>query len=138
MIPTVLEANGRTVLAQTQGRDTKAAAVDQPKTTEGGWVRDRGVVIEAAFAAALDVSPGDRITLRSLDTRPERERFAAAGPAGRSGSPASRSPRPPPPIRSTACIAIRCQDDANSGLIWLTKADAAGLAPRRAGPRRTC
>src|SRR5215216_1273654 len=38
VVATVLEANGRTVVAQTVGRDTAAAAVDQPKPTKGSWV----------------------------------------------------------------------------------------------------
>ena len=133
VIATVLEAHGRTVLAQTQGRDTARAAVDQPKTTEGGWVRDRGVVIEAAFAAALDLSPGDRITLKALDTTARTGAVRGRGP-GRSfrvaGVAVTAATAPYP---DTACLAIRCQDDASSGLIWLTKSDAAGLAPAGQG-----
>src|SRR4029453_4229843 len=47
------------------GRDPAAAPVDRPKLTQGSWVRDGGVVIEAGFADALGVGVGDRITLRS-------------------------------------------------------------------------
>jgi ABC-type lipoprotein release transport system permease subunit len=47
------------------GRDPAAAPVDRPKLTQGSWVRDGGVVIEAGFADALGVSVGDRVTLRS-------------------------------------------------------------------------
>jgi hypothetical protein len=73
LVPAVLEANGRTVVAQTEGRDTAAAPVDQPKPIRGGWVRDGGVVLEAAFAEALGVSPGDRVTLKPLDVKPMRD-----------------------------------------------------------------
>ena len=48
-----------------QGRDPAAAAVDQPELTQGGWVRDGGVVVEAGFADALDLGVGDEITLRT-------------------------------------------------------------------------
>jgi hypothetical protein len=47
------------------GRDPAAASVDQPELTEGSWVRDGGVVVEAGFADALDVGEGDQITLRT-------------------------------------------------------------------------
>src|SRR5215208_2141078 len=84
-VATQLEANGRTVVAQTEGRDIAAAAVDQPKPTKGGWVRDGGVVLEAAFAEALGVSPGDRVTLRQLEVevRDGKPSMKASG-AGRS------------------------------------------------------
>ena len=42
------------------GRDPAAAAVDQPELTEGTWVRDGGVVVEAGFAEALDVGKAIR------------------------------------------------------------------------------
>ena len=38
VVATILEANGHRVVAQTEGRDTAPAPVDQPKTTKGGWV----------------------------------------------------------------------------------------------------
>jgi ABC-type lipoprotein release transport system permease subunit len=47
------------------GRDPAAASVDQPELTQGTWVRDGGVVLEAGFADALDVGQGDQITLRT-------------------------------------------------------------------------
>jgi hypothetical protein len=37
--------------------------VDQPELTQGSWVQDGGVVIEAAFANALGVGAGDQIAL---------------------------------------------------------------------------
>ena len=49
-----VEANGRTGTAHAIGRDTTPAAVDQPALTDGTWVDDGGVVVEAAFADALD------------------------------------------------------------------------------------
>src|SRR5262245_56621308 len=47
------------------GRDPEAVSVDQPRLTEGSWVRPGGVVVEAGFADALGVGKGDRITLRT-------------------------------------------------------------------------
>jgi ABC-type lipoprotein release transport system permease subunit len=47
------------------GRDPAAASVDQPELTQGSWVRDGGVVVEAGFADALGVGEGDQITLRT-------------------------------------------------------------------------
>jgi ABC-type lipoprotein release transport system permease subunit len=47
------------------GRDPAAASVDQPELTQGGWVRDGGVVVEAGFADALELGVGDEITLRT-------------------------------------------------------------------------
>jgi predicted lysophospholipase L1 biosynthesis ABC-type transport system permease subunit len=133
-LPTVLEANGRTVVAQTQGRDTTAAAVDQPMTTKGGWVRDGGVVIEAAFAEALGVSPGDRVTLKQLDTetgsRTPSVRGRGPGRSLRVAGVAVTAATPPYP--EPACVANLCQGDANTGVIWLTKADAVSLAPDEA------
>src|SRR3712207_7127787 len=40
VIHALMEANGRRVVVQAHGRATAAAPVDQPKTTQGSWVRD--------------------------------------------------------------------------------------------------
>ncbi|HEX6713516.1 MAG TPA: FtsX-like permease family protein [Thermoleophilaceae bacterium] len=132
LVPAVLEANGRTVVAQTEGRDASAAPVDQPKPIKGGWVRDGGVVLEAAFADALGVSPGDRVTLKPLDVKPMRDgrpSVRATGP-GRSfevvGVAVSATA---PPYPEPACLANMCMGDANTGLAWLTRADAPTVAP---------
>ena len=98
------------MVAQDEGRDTAPAAVDQPKPTKGGWVRDGGVVLEAAFAEALGLRAGDPITLEA---------------AGRSGSPASRSP--PPRRRIRTCPASPSAAADRPGLV--TRADARRLAP---------
>ncbi len=58
-----LKANGRTVAAFAEGRDSAPVSIDQPKLTQGSWVRDGGVVVEAAFADALGVGAGDAITM---------------------------------------------------------------------------
>jgi ABC-type lipoprotein release transport system permease subunit len=140
------------------GRDPAAASVDQPELTQGGWVRDGGVVVEAGFADALGVGVGDRITLRSrlctieMPTRPE----SCPAPNGRSfrvvGVAVTAAARPYPGV----CFAPDCPwyfeamedemgeglppeqevedvrfvlDPVEPGLVWLTEADARALAP---------
>jgi ABC-type lipoprotein release transport system permease subunit len=133
VVGAVLEANGHTVVAQTEGRDTAAAAVDQPKPIKGGWVRDDGVVLEAAFAEALGVSPGDRVTLKPMDTkRGSGKPSAQARGPGRSfkvagvAVTAAAAAYPEP-----ACLANLCIGDADTGLVWVTQADAVSLAPEK-------
>ncbi len=53
------------------GRDPAAASIDQPELTQGSWVRDGGVVVEAGFADALGVGEGDQITLRTRLCTPQ-------------------------------------------------------------------
>jgi FtsX-like permease family len=145
------------------GRDPAAAAVDQPELTQGSWVRDGGVVLEAGFADALDVSEGDQVTLR---TRVCTFETPSSPPDcdvvnGRSfrvvGVAVTAAARPYPNV----CFAPECpwfaeamedqgtdgpqpdepapdettgeerliQDPVEPGLVWLTEADARGLAP---------
>jgi ABC-type antimicrobial peptide transport system permease subunit len=82
-----------------EGRDQRQAPVDQPKVTQGSWVRSGGAVIEPTYAAELGVRPGDQI---SLDGR----RFLVVGLAVTAAWPSVNAP----------------------GLIWLTTADARSLA----------
>jgi ABC-type lipoprotein release transport system permease subunit len=139
VVGAVLEANGHTVVAQTEGRDTAAAAVDQPKPIKGGWVRDGGVVLEAAFAEALGVAPGDRVTLKPMDIKP------GSGRPG-NGSVQTRGPgrsfrvagvavtAAAPPYPEPACLANLCQGGADTGLVWLTQADARSFVPQDESP----
>jgi ABC-type lipoprotein release transport system permease subunit len=141
------------------GRDPAAAAVDQPKLTQGSWVRDGGVVLEAGLADALALGEGDQITLRSrvcgitTPTRPASCRVvnarsfrvagvavtAAARPypdvcfapicpqlaeAMESGGP----PEGPPPDGKVVAVDVP-EPPVEPGLVWLTDADARGLAP---------
>jgi putative ABC transport system permease protein len=122
-----LEVSGRTSDVQAVGRDAAPASVDQPALTRGDWVRDGGVVVEAAFAEAFDVSVGDRVT---LDDRA----FEVVGVAVTAASA---------PYPATSCIvAGGCLHGAapdgwpvpadmlkNPGLVWLTRADVRSLAP---------
>ena len=130
VVAAVLEANGRTVIAQTEGRDTAAAAVDQPKPTKGGWVRPGGVVLEAAFAEALGVGPGDQVTLAPLEDNAPRGSAVGAGqrarPPFRVAGVAVTAATPPYP--EPACLANLARA-ADTGVVWLTRADALRLAP---------
>jgi putative ABC transport system permease protein len=97
----VLRARGLTVPVLAEGRDQAPSPVDQPKLTQGTWVRNGGVVVERSFADALGIRAGDSVTLNG---RP----FRVAGIAVTAANPTD------PPT--------------SPGLIWLTRADARSLA----------
>jgi ABC-type lipoprotein release transport system permease subunit len=99
-----LRAGGHTVSTAAagftvEGRDQGRAPIDQPKVTQGTWVRPGGAVIEPTYAAELGVRPGDRITLNG-------RQFRVVGLAVTAAWPSVNAP----------------------GLIWLTTADARSLA----------
>ena len=106
----VLRANGHADAVLAEGRASAPASVDQPKLTEGSWVRNDGVVVERSFADALGIHTGDRVT---LDGRP----FSVVGVAVTAALPTSGigflegSTRWP-----------------NPGLAWLTESDARSFA----------
>jgi putative ABC transport system permease protein len=129
VIEALIEANGRRVMVQAHGREAGPAPVDQPKPTQGSWVREGGVVVEAAFAEALGVGPGDRITLKPIDIAPRNgEPVPLPRGAGRAfviaGVAVTAASAPYPEISCLAhCI-------AGAGLVWLTEADAVRVDPR--------
>jgi ABC-type lipoprotein release transport system permease subunit len=168
LIGVELEANGVTARdlrgedlggagAWAQGRYPAAAAVDQPELTQGGWVRDGGVVLEAGFADALELGVGDEITLRTRvcglwipGEQPDcrvlnRRSFEVVGVA----VTAAAMPYPDvcfgpscpefveamdqslggPPGEELAADAEVPVDPVEPGLVWLTEADTRGLAP---------
>jgi putative ABC transport system permease protein len=111
-----LRARGLTVSAQVEGRDTAPAPVDQPKLTQGRWVRPGAVVIERSFAGALGVRAGSRITL-------DGRSFQVAGIA------VTAAFAPYPQVCFTGCIIPAAGPTATDpGLVWLTRADARDLA----------
>jgi ABC-type lipoprotein release transport system permease subunit len=138
-----VKAHGITASAWAQGRDSAPASVDQPKLTQGSWINDGGVVVEASFADALGVSVGDRITL-------DRRSFRVAGVAvtaamspypktcfspcwfGAAAEAAERRDRnggvtgPPP---SQAGPPANEFPIGASGLVWLIEADVRSLVP---------
>jgi ABC-type lipoprotein release transport system permease subunit len=130
VVHALMEANGRRVVVQAHGRATAAAPVDQPKPTRGGWVRDGGIVVEAAFAEALGVGPGDRVTLKPISIVPRNgspmvqprgagRRFEIAGVAVTAASA---------PYPEISCLA-HCIPGA--GLVWLTEANVVSVEPRK-------
>ena len=86
---------------QVEGRPPGVAAVDQPKVTDGTWIRPGGVVIERSFAQAADLRLGQTITLNG---RP----FKVAG------------------IAVTAAFG----GYVGTSLIWASEAAARGLATK--------
>jgi ABC-type lipoprotein release transport system permease subunit len=123
-----LKASGRTSDVQAVGRDAAPASVDQPALVDGSWVSEGGVVVEAAFAKALDVRVGDPITLngRSLEVvgvaitaamppYPAAYCVVAAGCA-RGATHQELSELPPDVLQ-------------DPGLVWLTQADVRSLSP---------
>jgi ABC-type lipoprotein release transport system permease subunit len=125
--PAKLQASDRMADVQALGRDTAPASVDQPELIQGSWVSDGGVVVEAAFANALDVRVGDPVTL-------DGRSFEVVGVAVTAAMP---------PYPGASCIvAVGCINGAipddkalppgllhNPGLVWLTQADARSLTP---------
>jgi putative ABC transport system permease protein len=54
---------------QVEGRQPGVASVDQPKVTDGTWIRPGGVVVERSFAEAADLRLGQTITLNGRPFR---------------------------------------------------------------------
>ncbi len=114
----LVRARGHTAGAEVEGRQESAAVVDQPKVTQGSWVRPGGVVLERAFAEALGVGVGDRITLNG---RP----FTVAGIA----VTAAFAPYPNLCYSSAGgCWTGPRVPASDRGLLWLTEPDARSLA----------
>jgi ABC-type lipoprotein release transport system permease subunit len=109
---TVLKADGRKADVQAIGRDASPASTDQPEVTQGSWVREGGVVVEAAFADALGLSAGDPITLKGRS-------FQVVGVAVTAAIPL---------YPEVSCLAGHCVPGV--GVVWSTRADARSLAPR--------
>ena len=125
--PAKLQASGRTSDVQAMGRDATPASVDQPKLIQGSWVSDGGVVVEAAFAGALDMRVGDPVTLDGRSFEVVGVAVTAAMPPYPGGSY----------LVAAGCIRGAIPADAgvpagllhNPGLVWLTRADARSLKP---------
>jgi ABC-type lipoprotein release transport system permease subunit len=124
--PAELQTSGRTSDVQAVGRDAAPTSVDQPELLRGSWVSDGGVVVEAAFANALDVRVGDPVTLegRSFDVvgvavtaamppYPESSCFSPLGCVS-GATPEELSELPPGLLQ-------------DPGLVWLTEADVRSL-----------
>ncbi len=137
-----LEADGVRTEVWAVGRDSAEVSVDQPELTQGSWVEDGGVVIEAAFADALDVGAGDHVTLNGRSFRvvgvavtaaasytdvcfghPACKFFIGSGP-----DPLRQGPPPAPADGQTVSVDVD-PPPVDAGLVWLTQTDARDLAP---------
>jgi len=110
---------GHTVNVVAEGRDRAPAPVDQPKVTQGGWIRPGAVVIERGFADALGVHVGDNVRLGGRS-------FRVAGIAVTAAVPPY-----PSSLCHIACpfpTAVGSSGVPNMGLVWLTRSAVAGLA----------
>lgn len=137
-----IEADGVGAEVWAVGRDATEVSVDQPRLTQGGWVEDGGVVVEAAFAEALDVRAGDQVTLNGRSFPVVGVAVTAAASYtdvcfGQSecsffiGSGPDPVPlRPPPELPDGQTVTVDyASPPHDAGLVWLTQADARGLAP---------
>ena len=59
----VMRSTDLVTSVQVEGREPGVAAVDQPKVTDGTWIRPGGVVVERSFAEAANLRLGQTITL---------------------------------------------------------------------------
>jgi putative ABC transport system permease protein len=110
---------GHTVDVVAEGRDQAPAPVDQPKVTQGGWIRPGAVVIERGFADALGVHVGDNVRIGGRS-------FRVAGIAVTAAIPPY-----PSSLCHIACpfpTAVGSLGVPNMGLVWLTRSAAASLA----------
>jgi putative ABC transport system permease protein len=138
-----VKARGVTATAWAQGRDTAPAAIDQPKLTQGKWVRDGGAVVEASFADALGIGAGDSITVGgrsfrvagvavSAATTPYPKACYAPCWFGAAANAAERNAKRSVngPVRSQAAPPANAFRLGSTGLVWLTEADVRSLAPQ--------
>jgi len=115
-----LAANDRTVDVEAEGRDAAAVQVDQPKILDGSWVRDGGVVVEAALADALGVGAGDQVSLAGQSFRV----VGIAATAATEPYPEASNYTPPRTV-GAGQVPPPAED---LGLVWLTEPDARSLA----------
>jgi putative ABC transport system permease protein len=59
----VMRSTDLTTSVEVEGREPGVAAVDQPKVTDGTWIRPGGVVVERSFAEVANLRLGQTITL---------------------------------------------------------------------------
>jgi len=115
-----LRTNGTSTAAEVEGRDAGRSLVDQPKLTEGTWVRSGGVVVERGFATGLDVRVGARITLAGHS-------FEVVGIAVTAAFPSYTR------LCVTGCDAPN-NVSGDPGLVWLTEADETRVSQWASSP----
>ncbi|MGW0482708.1 FtsX-like permease family protein [Nonomuraea sp. NPDC003214] len=99
----------------------KPGAVNRPLVTSGRWVRPGGTVLERAFATALGVGVGDRVTISGRD-------YPVVGIAVTAATPV---------YPGAALIGPYGGGSDYSGLAWMTRSDARKLAASRKLPVTT-
>ncbi len=114
---TLLRTGHTTGGAEVEGRSTAPSSVDQPELIQGTWVRPGGVVVEAAFADALGLHVGDRLSLGGNSFEVAGTAVTAAVPdyPGTCGSP-------------LGCFLTGRLSSTRPGLVWATEADAGHIA----------
>jgi putative ABC transport system permease protein len=115
----VIRFRGHTADVVAEGRDRAPASVDQPKVTQGSWIRPGAAVIERGFADAVGIHVGDNVRLGGSSFRVAGIAVTAAIPAYPSSLCHIVCPFP---------VFVRGQGVPNMGLVWLTRSAAAGLA----------
>jgi putative ABC transport system permease protein len=65
----IMRSTGIVTSVEVEGRPPGVAAVDQPKVTDGTWIRSGGVVVERSFAEAANLRLGQTITLNGRPFR---------------------------------------------------------------------
>jgi len=113
----LLQKGHTTGSAEVEGRSSESSSVDHPKLTQGTWVRPGGVVVEAAFASALGIHVGDRLSLGGTS-------FEVTGTAVTAAIPAY----PGVCGRPIGCFLVGNISSYNPGLVWATQADAEQIA----------
>jgi putative ABC transport system permease protein len=116
-----LHAPGLTAAAEIQGRSPAPSPVDQPKLTQGSWVRPGGAVVEGGFAQAVGLHVGSRISLGGVS-------FPVVGIAVTAALPGY------PRLCYLGCDMPGELGSYNPGLVWLTTADAMHVAAVSASP----
>ena len=110
---TSLKTRRTRATAVVEGRSSTSSAVDQPKLTQGTWVRPGGVVVEAGFADALGLHVGDRLSLGGSS-------FEVTGIAVTAAFPSYPE--------SLDSFLVGRLGSYSLGLVWVPEADVAPLA----------
>jgi putative ABC transport system permease protein len=139
----VIRFDGHAADVFAEGRPTAPAAVDQPLSTAGNWVRPGGVVIERTFADALGVTVGDHVSLDGKSFTVTGIAVTAAqapypnlcnGTFLASTPAASKFSNACPPSFNIPFLSLPRHRELSSsddvGLIWMTRADAIGLTSK--------
>lgn len=118
---TSLQTGRARVTAVVEGRSSARSAVDQPKLTQGTWLRPGGVVVEAGFADALGLHVGDRLSLGGSSVEVVGVAVTAAFPSY-------------PETGAFGTFLVGSLGAHNPGLVWVPEADVAQLAAAGSEP----